>query len=73
MLLMVDNVIQNFCPSIGDTRSLSNDEAQELKKWLKMKLAPKVKNVKVWYLLNLILKASKPYYVVTLYIISDND
>jgi hypothetical protein len=31
----------------GDARSLSNDEAKELKEWLKTSLAPKIKNVKV--------------------------
>lgn len=31
----------------GDARSLSNDEAKELKEWLKKTLDKKVKNVKV--------------------------
>ncbi len=31
----------------GDPRSLSNDQAQELKNWLAKKLEKKVKNVKV--------------------------
>jgi len=31
----------------GDTRSLSNDQAQELKAWLAKSLEKKVKNVKV--------------------------
>lgn len=32
---------------IGDTRSLSNSEAQELKAWFKTTLSKKIKNVKV--------------------------
>ena len=31
----------------GDTRSLNNTEAVELKEWLKNTLMPKIKNVKV--------------------------
>ena len=34
----------------GDTRSLNNSEATELKEWLKSSLAPKIKNIKVIYL-----------------------
>jgi HSP90 family molecular chaperone len=31
----------------GDTRSLNNSDASELKEWLKNTLTPKIKNVKV--------------------------
>jgi len=31
----------------GDSRSLNNSEAVELKEWLKNSLTPKIKNVKV--------------------------
>jgi hypothetical protein len=57
----IENCVPHICFEIGDNRSLSNDEARELKSWLKTALGDKVKNIKVKYSFSRRLVRSKLY------------
>lgn len=67
MTLKYCSLNPSFQKYIGDTRSLSNSEAQELKAWFKNVLSMKIKNVKVRITYQRIIA-----FIIALFFLKDN-